>query len=471
MKLRQDMDSPASIDAGSDSGEKLENVEGTVTFTNVSFAYVSRPNHPVLKKVSFQCPAGKHTALVGLSGSGKSTVAGLTSRLYDPTEGTVTLDGHDLKDLHVKSLRSHMSLVQQEPSLLDRSIVENIALGILNSPQPSHHRFQATILGSGLRELAVKVRNGESLETASQSFGQDMVDLVELVRQAAGMADASGFIDRLEHGYGTEVGTGGKLVSGGQRQRLALARALIRDPKILILDEATASLDSASEHRIQLAIESIAKNRTVIAIAHRLSTIKNADNIIVMNNGEIIEQGTHFELMALDGSYAGMVRLQTVATKQHDDAGSMGSTVKDGGDAIHSEEKDSIIEEKIQDTGKVEPEAKPEEGTAKENEVTEDATLDSSKSAWTVISTIGRMARPYVLYLIVALYAATIVGATFSAGGLIFGYTVQKVSPCNPTSDILWAGKFFGGLWFMVAVVELLANTTSWTSFGRKSVV
>ncbi|CAM1509360.1 Fc.00g030990.m01.CDS01 [Cosmosporella sp. VM-42] len=469
-KLRQDMDCPAAIDAGSDEGEKLENVEGTVTFTDVSFAYVSRPSHPVLKKVSFQCPAGKHTAIVGLSGSGKSTVAGLTSRLYDPTEGVVTLDGHNLKDLHVKSLRSHMSLVQQEPSLLDRSIVENIALGILNSPQPDHYRFQATILGPGLRKLAIKVRNGESLETAAQSFGQDMVDLVELVRKAAGLADASGFVDKLEHGYGTEVGTGGKLISGGQRQRLTLSRALIRDPKILILDEATASLDSASEHRIQMAIEAIAKNRTVIAIAHRLSTIKNADNIIVMNNGEIIEQGTHFELMALNGSYAGMVRLQIVATEQQDDTGSMSSTVKDGGDIIPSE-KDSIIQEKIHNIKKVlgtkaEPESQLEGGKSKGKEAEGDAALDSSKSAWTVSRTIGRMARPYLLYLLVSVFAATIVGATFSAGGLIFGYTVDRVSPCNPMSDILWAGEFFGGMWFMVAVVELIANTTSWTGFG-----
>lgn len=459
------MDSPALIDVGADTGEKLATTDGDVAFNGVSFAYPSRPHHDVLKKVSFRCPAGKYTALVGLSGSGKSTVAGLTSRLYDPTEGTVTLDGHNLRDINVRNLRSHMSLVQQEPSLLDRSIVENIALGILSSPQPQHQKFQSVILGPGLAELAAKIRNGESLETAVQSFGPDMTELVDLVRKAAALADASGFVERLENGYGTQVGTGGKLVSGGQRQRLALARALIRDPKILILDEATASLDSASELRIQMAVESIAKDRTVIAIAHRLSTIKNADNIIVMNNGEIIEQGNHLELMALDGSYAGMVRLQTVAAEQHDDAGSVTSTVKD----IHSE-KDSILEEKIGDTEKVVEktvETKPKAAEDDEDKSTDGETgLSSDKSPWTVIKSFGRMARPYILYLLVSLFAASIVGATFSSGALIFGYTIDEVSPCNPDARILWAGKFYGGLFFMVACVELLANTVSWTGFG-----
>ncbi|CAG1981321.1 unnamed protein product [Fusarium graminearum] len=460
-KLREDMDSPATIDTGSSNGEKIASVEGTVSFRNVSFAYVSRPHHTVLKNVSFECPAGKHTALVGLSGSGKSTVAGLTSRIYDPTEGTVLLDGHDVKDLNVKGLRSHMSLVQQEPSLLDRSIVENIALGILNSAQPEHEGFKATILGTGLAELAAKLREGDSLVTAAQSFGQEMVDLIDRVQEAARLADASGFVDRLEYGYGTLVGTGGKLVSGGQRQRLALARALVRDPKILILDEATASLDSASEHRIQMAIESIAKNRTVIAIAHRLSTIKNADNIIVMNNGEIIEQGNHLELMALNGSYASMVRLQTVDSE---DAGSTTSTVHT--DGVLSE-KDSLVDIKVRGTEKEEADVSKEE-EAKEKEVSPeaDAALDSTKSAWVVTKTIGGMVRPYLLLIVVCLFAATIVGLTFSSSGLIFGYTIDNLSPCNPVEDIRWAGKFFGGMWFLIACVELLANTTSWTGFG-----
>lgn len=464
-KLRADIDSHSAIDSQADTGEKLPtSIAGSVEFRGVSFAYVSRPDQPVLKTVSFNCPAGKHTALVGLSGSGKSTVAGLTARIYDPTEGSVHLDGHDLRTLNVKSLRGFMSLVQQEPSLLDRSILENIALGVLNSPWPAHQRFQPVILGPGLAQVAASVRDGKNLTDAAQSLGQDMADLVTMVREAASLADASGFVDRLENGYGTEVGIGGKLVSGGQRQRIALARALIRDPKILILDEATASLDSASEHRIQMAIESIAKDRTLIAIAHRLSTIKNADNIIVMNNGEIIEQGSHLELMALDGSYAGMVRLQNVESEQHDDTPSITSTARGEADAI-STEKDSMLEEKAAEADKAQ-DKEPGAETEGPSAAAEAPLLDSTKSTGHIIKQLSRLVRPNLGWLVLAIFAGVIVGASFTGAGLIFGNTVGSLSPCNPADHIRWAGRFFGGMFFMLACVEFFANSTSWSGFG-----
>ncbi|EHK18687.1 uncharacterized protein TRIVIDRAFT_210053 [Trichoderma virens Gv29-8] len=465
-KLRQDIETPAIINSGSDSGLKLsDSAAASISFRNVTFAYISRPDQPVLKNVSFDCPAGKYTAIVGLSGSGKSTVAGLTTRIYDPQDGKVLLDGHDLKDLNVKNLRSFISLVQQEPSLLDRSILENIALGLFNSPWEKFQKFQSIILGQGLAEVAAKVRDGQDLTTAAQAHSQDMAELVEMVRHSASLADASNFIDRLENGYGTIVGTAGKLVSGGQRQRLAFARALIRDPKILLLDEATASLDSASERRIQEAVESISKGRTIIAIAHRLSTIKNADNIIVMNNGEIIEQGTHLELMALDGSYAGMVRLQNLTSKEHDDTPSLSSTSKGDTDIILSE-KEAALDETTR-ASKEELSASTSNGRESEQEaVTEVKALDDSQSPWTIIKSLGRMLRPHLLMLLLAVFSAVIVGGTFSSAGVIFGNTVEKVSPCNSTHQILWAGKFFGGLFFMLAVVELFAYTGSWFGFG-----
>lgn len=358
-----------------------------------------------------------------------------------------------------------MSLVQQEPSLLDRSILENIALGMVNSPQPEHARFQNILLSPTLSEIAAKVRDGEDLTQFSQSYGQEAIDLIELVRHAASLADASGFIEKLDNGYGTLVGTGGKLVSGGQRQRIALARALIRDPQILILDEATASLDSASEHRIQMAIESIAKDRTLISIAHRLSTIKNADNIIVMSQGRITEQGTHLELMALNGSYAGMVRLQNIDSEQHDDTPSLSSTAKGDPDVALSE-KDSITEGKCPSTGPAAEQQAESSSDDAPNVEAPSTELDSNKSSWSVIKNIGSMVRPNLLWLVMAVVAATIVGATFSASGLIFGNTIGAVSPCHPKSEILWAGKFFGGMFFMLAVVELLAYTCSWSGFG-----
>ncbi|KAL7948203.1 hypothetical protein V8C42DRAFT_342262 [Trichoderma barbatum] len=467
-KLRQDIETPAIINSGSDSGLKLsDSAAASISFRNVTFAYVSRPDQPVLKNVSFDCPAGKYTAIVGLSGSGKSTVAGLTTRIYDPQEGKVLLDGHDLKELNVRNLRSFISLVQQEPSLLDRSILENIALGLFNSPWEKYQKFQSIILSQGLAEVAAKVRDGQDLTTAARAHSQDMAELVEMVRHSASLADASSFIDRLENGYGTLVGTAGKLVSGGQRQRLAFARALIRDPKILLLDEATASLDSASERRIQEAVESIFKGRTIIAIAHRLSTIKNADNIIVMNNGEVIEQGTHMELMALDGSYAGMVRLQNLASKEQDDTPSLSSTSKGDVDIILSE-KESALDE-VAPTSKEElsvSTSSNEQESGQEASVREDKALDDDQSAWTIMKSLGRMLRPHLLMLLLAVFSAVIVGGTFSSAGVIFGNTVDKVSPCNSTSQILWAGKFFGGLFFMLAVVELFAYTGSWFGFG-----
>lgn len=467
-KLRKDIDTPAIINSGSDAGVKLsDSAPASISFRNVSFAYVSRPDQLVLKNVSFDCPAGKYTAIVGLSGSGKSTVAGLTTRIYDPKDGQVLLDGHDLKELNVKNLRSFISLVQQEPSLLDRSILENIALGLFNSPWEKYQRFQPIILGHGLADLAARVREGQDLAAAAQEYGQDMADLVDMVIQSANLADASGFIGRLENGYGTLVGTAGKLVSGGQRQRLAFARALIRDPKILLLDEATASLDSASEQRIQTAVESISKGRTIIAIAHRLSTIKNADNIIVMNNGEIIEQGTHLELMALDGSYAGMVRLQNLASKEHDDTPSLSSTSKGDTEIILSE-KETVLDEIAASKEDLPAATSSQKEAESSQEVTEGAVeaLDADQSAWKIIKSLALMLRPNLLMLLLAVFSAVIVGGTFSSAGVIFGNTVEKVSPCNSTHQILWAGKFFGGLFFMLAVVELFAYTGSWFGFG-----
>ncbi|EGX90280.1 AtrH like protein [Cordyceps militaris CM01] len=472
-KVREDIEAPVSIDSSSDNGQKLSTIAGGIKFDAVSFAYVSRPDQPVLNRITFECPAGKYTALVGLSGSGKSTVAGLTTRLYDPTEGAITLDGRDLRDFNVKNLRSFMSLVQQEPSLLSRSILENIALGVLNSPWDHHRKFQAIIDSPILARLAANLQETTNINTAAQEFGSDVVELVGMVREAAKLADAASFIETLQCGYGTEVGISGKLVSGGQRQRIALARALIRNPRILILDEATSSLDSASERRIQAAVESIAKDRTLIAIAHRLSTIKNADNIIVMNNGDILEQGTHSQLMSLNGNYASMVRLQNIEAERHDDSASLASTARGdietdmpGRSSVAREEEpvnkvhDTITAANFQATRTDEATTAAAAAAAAPND------SDSNKSTGTVVRSMFKLLRPNLLWLFAAILAGTIVGLTFSASGLIFGNTIGNVSPCNSAIHILWAGRFFGGLFFMLAVVELLANSASWSGFG-----
>ncbi|KAL0940682.1 Leptomycin B resistance protein pmd1-like protein 4 [Colletotrichum truncatum] len=467
VKLRKDIEFRSDIDSVTEDGEKLPaTIEGSVELRGVTFAYPSRPDQNVLKKVSLVCPGGKYTAIVGLSGSGKSTIAGLATRLYDPKEGTVLLDGRDIRNLNVRNVRSYISLVQQEPSLLDRSVLENIALGLVNSPKEEHQGLKAALHGPQLAQLADDVQRGADLDTAAQAYGPEVVEIAKLVQHAADLADATSFIYRLRHGFGTPVGTGGKLVSGGQTQRVALARALIRDPKILILDEATAALDSASEHRIQTAVESVSKGRTLISIAHRLSTIKNADNIIVMNAGDIVEQGTHTDLIARNGAYANLVRLQNIHTTEEDVAPSRASTAVESLDNIEIEKggvDPTDLAKAITEAEGKETKKDPKKTAAEELLA---SGLDSNKSAWQVTKKLGGMIRPHSLWLVLAMVAAFIVGCTYSASGTIFGYAIGSASPCNSPSYISSKGSFYAGLFFMLACVELVANLASWSAFG-----
>ncbi|KAG2646569.1 putative multidrug resistance protein isoform X2 [Panicum virgatum] len=275
----------AKIDSESGAGEVLENVAGEVEFRNVAFCYPSRPKSPVFVNLSLHVPAGRSVALVGASGSGKSTVIALLERFYDPSAGEVTLDGVDIRRLQLKWLRAQMGLVSQEPALFATSIRENIKFG---------------------------------KEDATE----------EEVTAAAKAANAHGFISQLPRGYDTQVGERGIQMSGGQKQRIAIARAILKSPKILLLDEATSALDSNSERAVQEALESVSVDRTTIMVAHRLSTIRNADMIVVMQSGEVKELGTHYELNAQEnGIYSSLVRLQqTTDVGMTEEAGKTGST-------------------------------------------------------------------------------------------------------------------------------------------------
>ncbi|KAK2014502.1 ABC transporter [Colletotrichum eremochloae] len=466
-RLREDIEAPSEIDGTSEEGKvlPLDDPKGIV-LRNVTFEYPSRPGQPVLRNVNVEFPAGKYTAVVGLSGSGKSTIAALIARLQDPNQGEILLDGHDIRELNVRSLRSFISFVQQEPSLLDRSILENIALGLINSPKPEHQRLRPFLSGGQLAELASK---GKDALSSVNNYGPEIQEIVNLVRHAAEQADAAAFINRLDDGYGTSAGPSGTLVSGGQRQRIALARALIRDPKILVLDEATSALDSASEKRIQRAVEQAAtENRTIISIAHRLSTIRNADSIVVMEAGQVVEQGTYTELMAReDGAFARMAKLQSVGTATRaPDAGSVSgdsldaSTLKD--DHVIDEKADEHVATKsLKHTKSSDKESDEEK---KESEI---AGLDDAKPYSTVIKGLVRLIRPSLAWLIVAIIAATIVGGTFTGSGLIFGYTVGALNPCASTAErILSMGRYFAGLMFGLACIELFANFFAWSCFG-----
>ena len=455
-KLIGDIDRVPTIDGTSDAGLRLTQSEAGLEFRNVSFTYPSRPEITVLDNINLSIPVNKHTAIVGQSGSGKSTVAALVGRLYDPTEGQILFDGHDLKDVNVHDLRSFLSLVQQEPSLLDRSLLENIAHGLINSSNPNHAHLKPTLLGSALADLASAVRDGESLDVAAEKAGSEVVEIVNLVQKAAVLADVDSFIVALQHGYGTVVGSSGRLISGGQKQRVSLARALVKDPAVLILDEATASLDSRSEQRIQRAIAGISSGRTMISIAHRLSTITNADNIIVMHKGHILEQGTHSELMAKNGSYAELVRLQTMGS----------NPAKSSSDTISKSDMESLTD---MDTEKsLSMDAEKGEMVASEVAVEpeEEEPETPSKTLWSLVKGYGPALRPHLLMIFVALLGSTAVGGAFSAEAVIFGNTVGSLNPCKSADSIRSRGEFYGLMFFVLAIIEFFANLISWAGFG-----
>jgi ABC transporter fused permease/ATP-binding protein len=251
-------------------GEVPGGVTGRIELEGVEFAYPTRPDAPVLRGLDLRMEPGQVVAVVGASGAGKSTIAALLSRLYDPTSGVVRLDGRDLRDLDPQWLRKQIGVVAQEPMLFSSSIAENI-------------------------------RYGKRTATDAE------------VEHAARVANAHDFVSSFPEKYATRVGERGVQLSGGQKQRIAIARAVLKDPKILVLDEATSALDAESEHLVQEALDRLLEGRTTLVIAHRLSTVKNADRVLVLDGGRVVQQGTHGELVAEAGLYRKLVERQFVA--------------------------------------------------------------------------------------------------------------------------------------------------------------
>ncbi|KAL4781622.1 ABC multidrug transporter SidT [Aspergillus varians] len=464
-KLHGDINREPLIDGTTPSGIRLSQTSGGFEFNNVSFTYPSRPEITVLDQVTLRIPPNKHTAIVGLSGSGKSTIAGLVTRLYDPTEGNILFDGHDIRTVNARDLRSFLSLVQQEPSLLDRSLLENIAHGLVNSSNPNHASLRTVLLSSGLADIAREVIEGKDLMKAAEERGAEFVEIVNLVQKAATLADADAFIVALQHGYGTVVGSSGRLISGGQKQRIALARALVKDPAVLILDEATASLDSRSEQRIQRAISNIASGRTMITIAHRLSTITNADNIIVMHKGHIVEEGDHSTLMAKNGTYADLVNLQTLGSTLANNE----STVRV--DSNHKTDLASSTDDDLDRVSLLNGDADEKQPTTSETPVTDSIEESEepetpTKSLWALVRGYAPAVRPHLIMVFFALLGSTIVGGAFSGEAVIFGKTVGSLNPCNSADSIRSNGELFGLMFLVLAIIEFFGNVASWTGFG-----
>ncbi|KAG4443838.1 hypothetical protein IFR05_000674 [Cadophora sp. M221] len=415
------LDRKGPLDPTSPNGTEISDIRGELEFKDVKHVYPSRPQ-PVLEGFSVTFPAGKATALVGASGCGKSTVVSLVERFYDPIAGCVLLDGQDLTTLNLKWLRQQVSLVGQEPTLFDDTIFNNIKYGLLGS-------------------------HNESNVTA---------DVRGLVENAAKMANAHPFITSLPAGYDTMVGGGGFLLSGGQKQRIAIARALVSDPKILLLDEATSALDSNSEGVVQEALDIAAEGRTTIVIAHRLSTIRNADKIVVVSEGKVVEQGTHTELVGLGGSYCQML-----------------SSYNDPTENIADESENTDGEE-----GDLHEELQFSNGDLTEEKSVDLAVDDSSPTAdsrkwsrdmglWKAVLFVAGLNKPETKWMVLGLVCSIIAGGGLPVQAIFFTELLVALAQPPERYDVLRRDTHFWCLMYvMLAAVQFLALSVQGVTFA-----
>ncbi|CAG9998253.1 unnamed protein product [Clonostachys byssicola] len=402
------IDRESEINPFSKSGIRPEQVTGAIEFKNVHFAYPARPDNPVMEDFSLVIPAGKITALVGSSGSGKSTAIGLIERWYNPTMGSITLDGVDVKELDVTWLRTNVRLVQQEPVLFNGTIFENISYGLVGT---------------------------------EWEFSSKEVQL-KLVKEAAVTAFIDEFIQNLPHGYDTQIGERGGLLSGGQKQRVAIARSIVSRPKILLLDEATSALDPQAEEIVQQALERASENRTTIAIAHKLKTICNADNIVVLSRGQIIEQGKHNELVANQSTYARLVKVQDLSVAAHDHAEH--EAKKDENDQEDQVEKaQSLARYNTAEADRL------SSLQAKEN--------FSAFEQGTLIQTIARLVHTswdLRWWYLVSLVTCTVGAAVYPGQSLL----IAKVTDVFSSPNMVEKGNFISLMFFVMAIGSLCIN-------------
>ena len=489
----------SAIDGTSDEGDKDAPFrDEPIRFDNVHFTYPARPDVPVLQGVTFDIPACKHTAIVGPSGGGKSTVVALLERFYDPHTGTVTIGSQDFRDLNVRYLRGNIGFVQQEPSLLDRTILENIAYGMVASSAPQHQHLAPYIYDASLPDLAAAIGSGTREADALAHAPAEVQEIVSRVKQAAADANALDFITKLPHGLATSVGSAGNQFSGGQKQRIALARALVREPCLLVLDEATAALDSTSEQLIQASLARVSERVTTVSIAHRLATAKDAHKIVVVQAGRVTEEGSHADLVARGGVYADMVRLQNLGKLSAQDAAvpedmitdtsapattsaapavpvaaaapaALPVPVPDPAAAPLSEE-DVYGNEKVQEQTEDDNNNKPKKKWAfwkKKPEEKKKKTQRQQRSGWfTTKYVFTSFLRPNLVFIVFGLFMSAIIGGSYSAEAVIFGHTVGSLNPCRAAEAISDSGNLFGLLFFIMALVELSANVMGGCAFG-----
>lgn len=428
-KIYSTIDRESPLDPTSELGEKLDQIQGTVELRNIKHIYPSRAEVIVMEDVSLVVPAGKTTALVGASGSGKSTIVGLVERFYDPVGGSVYLDGHDVSKLNLRWLRQHISLVSQEPTLFGTTIYGNIQHGLI----------------------------GTQYENAGSE------EQNELIINAAKKANAHDFVCSLPEGYETNVGERGLLLSGGQKQRIAIARAMVSDPKILLLDEATSALDTKSEGVVQAALDKAAQGRTTIVIAHRLSTIKTADNIVVMSEGRTVEQGTHDELLEKKSAYYNLVEAQRIAAEKE------GQKTTDDEDP---DELDAPLFKKASSGKSDSPEVDPDDEKVRNNldrtttsKSVSSAILqsrpkqpDSHYSLWTLIKVVGSFNRSEVWLMLIGLFWSVIAGGGNPTQAVFFAKSIVALSlPPTMYGKLRHDANFWSLMYLMLAIVQFLA--------------
>ncbi|RHZ65785.1 hypothetical protein Glove_311g54 [Diversispora epigaea] len=420
------------IDIESETGEKIE-VKGHIQLKNVSFIYPARPTVQTLNNVTLDIEPGATVALVGSSGSGKSTIVSLILRFYDPVAGEIQLDGHDIKSLNLKWLRRQMSLVGQEPVLFNTTIAENVAHGLI---------------GSEYENLSEDKKRG-------------------LIENACLMANAHDFIMKLPEKYETVVGERGFLISGGQKQRIAIARAIIKDPKILLLDEATSALDTQSEGIVQDALDKASKNRTTIVIAHRLSTIRNATKIIVMNQGTIMEIGNHEELMEKKSAYYKLVEAQQIqsAKEAEKNPDLLNSSMIPLEDTIIINKQD-IIPEEDQKLGRVVTNVSASSAILSKRKADLEAGMkhDYEYTTWELIKKVTKLNRPEIPMILLGLIAAIICGSVYPTFAIIFSHIIESFA--KPPDQMKHDSTFWSLMFLVIAVVSLIGQTVQGVAFG-----